>query len=155
MLSQGRSRIAPETVLKLIWCFGITFLLTHKFGTVWAIEMTADREEWSELLIGAKTAIRHPDRNRSGTSLIRRSCIPPRHGLGRQRTDRNLTQLQRQKLQLHDGSWSLNQPLLMTAIPTTLDDGHSNHPQIGKNHGHPQPTRQQLMLVNNEKSGHL
>ena len=40
------------------------------------------------------------------------------------------------------------QPLLMMAI-------NSNHPQTGKRHGHPQPARQPLMLVNNQKSGHL
>ena len=28
--------------------------------------------------------------------------------------------------------------------PTTPDDGHSNHPQTGKRHGHPQPAMQLL-----------
>ena len=69
------------------------------------------------------------------------------HGLGRQPTDRNRRLLRSQRLQLHDGSWSENE--------TTADDGHSNHPQTGKRHGHPQPARQPLMLVNNQKSGHL
>ena len=36
--------------------FRKTFLLTHKFGTAWPIELTADREEWSELPMGATTA---------------------------------------------------------------------------------------------------
>ena len=35
------------------------------------------------------------------------------------------------------------------------EDGHSNHPQAGKRHGHPRPALQPLMLVNNENSGHL
>ena len=69
------------------------------------------------------------------------------HGLAGQPTDRNQRLLQSQRPQLHDGSWSSN--------PTTPDDGHSNHPQTGKRHGHPQPARQSLMLVNNQKSGHL
>ena len=67
MLCQGSSRIAPQTVFQLTWCFRKTFLLPHKFTTAWAIEMTADREEWSELPIGATTA----------TSVIRRSSVPP------------------------------------------------------------------------------
>ena len=53
------------------------------------------------------------------------------HGLGRQPTDRNQTQLRTQRLQHHDDLWLLN--------PTTSDDGHSNHPQTGKRHAHPQP----------------
>ena len=44
-----RSCIAPQTVVQLTWCLRKTFLLTLKFGTAWAIEMTSDREEWSEL----------------------------------------------------------------------------------------------------------
>ena len=44
MLRQGRSCTAPQTVFQLTWCLRKTFLLTHKFGTAWAIEMTADRE---------------------------------------------------------------------------------------------------------------
>ena len=50
-------------------------------------------------------------------------------------------------MHLQDGSWWLN--------PTTPDDGHSNHPQTGKRHEYPQPARQPLMLVNNQKFGHL
>ena len=46
----------PQTVFQLNWCFRKTFLLTHKYGTAWAIEITAEREEWSELPIGATTA---------------------------------------------------------------------------------------------------
>ena len=78
MLRQGRSCIAPQTVFQLTWCFRKTFLLTHKFGTSWAIEMSADREEWSALPIGATTATR----TRSGTSVIRRSSVPPRAWVG-------------------------------------------------------------------------
>ena len=73
MLHQGRSCIAPQTVLQLTWCFRKTFLLMHKFGTAWAIKMIADREEWSELPMGATTETHI----RSGTSVIRRSSVPP------------------------------------------------------------------------------
>ena len=69
------------------------------------------------------------------------------HGLGRQSTDHNQRLLRSQRPQLHDGSWSLN--------PTTPGDAHSNHPQTGQRHGHPQPARQPLMLLNNQKSLHL
>ena len=68
-------------------------------------------------------------------------------GTGRQPTGRNQTQLRSQRLQHHDDLWLQN--------PTTPDDGHSNHPQTGKRHTHPQPAQQPLMLVNNQKSGHL
>ena len=43
MLHQGRSCIALQTVFQLTLCLRKTFLLTHKFGTACAIEMTADR----------------------------------------------------------------------------------------------------------------
>ena len=33
-----------QTVFQLTWCFRKTLLLSLKFGTAWAIEMTADRE---------------------------------------------------------------------------------------------------------------
>ena len=133
MLCQGRSRITPKTVFQLTWCYWKTFVLTHKFGTAWAIEMTADREEWSELPIGATTATS----TRSGTTVIGRSCVPPRPWIAP-------TTNWSQRLQLHDGSWSYN--------PTTHDDGHSNHPQTGKRHGHYQPSRQPLILVNNKNT---
>ena len=71
MLCQGSSRIAPQTVFQLTGCFKKTFLLTHKFGTTWAIKMTADREEWSEFPIGATTATH----TKSGTSVIRKSSV--------------------------------------------------------------------------------
>ena len=41
MLWKGRSIIAPQTVFQLTCCFTNTFLLTQRFGTAWAIEMTA------------------------------------------------------------------------------------------------------------------
>ena len=53
MLRQGSTHIAPQTVFELAWRFRKTLLLTHKCGTAWAIEMTADSKEWSELPIGA------------------------------------------------------------------------------------------------------
>ena len=59
-------------------CFRKTFLLTHKFGTAWAIDMTANRKELSELPICATTATS----TRSGTSVIRRSSVPPRAWVG-------------------------------------------------------------------------
>ena len=67
-----------QTVFQLTWCFRKTFLLTHKLGTACAVEMTAERHEWSELPMGATTATRI----RSGTSVIRRSSIPPRAWVG-------------------------------------------------------------------------
>ena len=79
MFRQGRSHIAPQTVFQLTWCFRKTFLLTHKLGTAYAVEMTAESEQWSELPIGATTATRI----RSGTYVIRRSSIPPRACMGR------------------------------------------------------------------------
>ena len=71
MLRQGRSCIAPQKVFQLTWCSRRTFLLTHKCRTAWAIDMTADKEEWSELPIGATTG------TRSGTSVISRPSVPP------------------------------------------------------------------------------
>ena len=71
MLGQGRSCVAPQTVFRLTCSFRKSFLLTQKFGTACAIEMTAQREEWSELLLGATTATR----TRSGTSVTRKSSI--------------------------------------------------------------------------------
>ena len=58
--------------------FPENFPLKLKFGTTWANEITADKEEWSELPIGATTVIR----TRSGTSVIRRSRVPPRARVG-------------------------------------------------------------------------
>ena len=70
----------------------------NKFGIAWAIEMSADREEWSELPMGATTAAG----TRSGTSVIRRTLFHHEHGSGRQPTDRNWTQLPSQRLQNYD-----------------------------------------------------
>ena len=39
--------------------------------------------------------------------------------------------------------------------PTTPDDGHSDHPQTGTSHAHPQPAQQPLMSVNSHMCGHL
>ena len=50
----------------------------HKFGTTWAIEMTADKEEWFDLPIGATTATC----TRSETSVIRSSSVLPRAWVG-------------------------------------------------------------------------
>ena len=72
-VTPDRSCIGPQTVSQLTWCFRKIFLLTHKFGTTWDIEMTTDREEWSELPIIATSATRI----RSGTSAIRRIRVPP------------------------------------------------------------------------------
>ena len=67
MLHQGRSCIAPQTVT---WCFRKPFLLTHKFVTTWAIEMTADREDWPELPIGATTATRISQEHQSSGGQV-------------------------------------------------------------------------------------
>ena len=76
MLRQGKSCNAPQTVFQFAWCLRKTFILTHKFGIAWATEITADREEWPELPIGATTT-----HNRSGTSVIRRArCSTARMG---------------------------------------------------------------------------
>ena len=55
------------TIIIMTWCFRKTFQLTHKFGSAWAIKMTADREEWSELPMHAATSIY----TKSGTLVIR------------------------------------------------------------------------------------
>ena len=47
---QGRCCIAPQTVFQWTWSSIKTFLLTQKFGTAWAGEMTAYREEWLSFL---------------------------------------------------------------------------------------------------------
>ena len=49
--------------------FRKSFLITHKFGTACAIEMIADREDWSECY--------NSNRARSGTSVIRRPRVAP------------------------------------------------------------------------------
>ena len=46
-------------------------LLTLKFETAWAMQMTSDWEEWSELPMGATTATC----TRSGTSVSMRSSV--------------------------------------------------------------------------------
>ena len=83
----------------------------------------------------------------SGTSVIRRSSVPPRAWVGRQPTGRNQTQLRSKRLQYHDDLWLQN--------PTTPDDGNSNHQETGIRHAHPHYAQQPLMLVNSQKSGHL
>ena len=57
MLCQGRTCIAPQTLFQLTRYLRKTFLLTHKFGTAWAIEMTADRRS-DQHPMGAATATR-------------------------------------------------------------------------------------------------
>ena len=69
------------------------------------------------------------------------------HGLGQQPTDHNQTQLRSQRLLHHDCVCLLN--------PTTHNDGHSTNPQTEQRHGHPHPAQQPLMLVINQKYGHL
>ena len=72
------------------------------------------------------------------------------NGLGRQPTDRN-QRLLRSQVKGRNSMTVLGriaQPLLMMAIQIT-------YKQTGKRHGHPQPARQPLMLVNNQKSGRL
>ena len=60
MLRQGRSCIAPQTAFQLTWCLRKTFPLAHKYGTAWAIEMTADRDEWFELNIDVFNSLAPP-----------------------------------------------------------------------------------------------
>ena len=69
------------------------------------------------------------------------------HGLGRQPTDLNWTQLRSQRLQHYDDSWSLN--------PTTPSDGHSNESQNRKEARTFSSARQPVMLVNGQKSSHI
>ena len=73
-ITPGQILHCTTTCIQITWCIMKTFLLTHKFGTAWAIDMTADREEWSELPMGATTATH----NRSETSVIKRSSVPKR-----------------------------------------------------------------------------
>ena len=103
------------TVFQLTWCFRKTFLLTHKFGTAWAIEMTADREEWSELPICATIATH----TRSGTSVIRRSNVPPRAWVGPTNNWSQPERVAKSKAATHAGSRWWTQPLLMMAIQIT------------------------------------
>ena len=58
--------------------FQETFLLTHKLGTAYAIEMTVESEEWSELTMSDTTVTRI----RSGTTVIMRSSIPTNAWVG-------------------------------------------------------------------------
>ena len=73
MIRQSRSCIAPQTVFQLTWCFRKTFITTLIFGSAWAIEMTAGREEWFKFHMSATTATH----TRSGTLVIKRSSVPP------------------------------------------------------------------------------
>ena len=125
-----------------IWCFWKTFLLTHKFETAWAIEMTADRQEWSALRMGATTATH----SRSGTSVIRRTSVPPFAWVG---PTTNWSQPDTVAKSKAATPWQF-----VVVDQTTPDGGHSNHPQTGKRHAHAHSAQQPLMLVNSQKSGH-
>ena len=93
MLIQGLNRIVsrpkfnvkPGQILNCTTnCIPINLMLKENFPTntqVWntlSHHMTADREEWSELPMGATTETR----TRSGTSVFRRSSVPPRAWVG-------------------------------------------------------------------------
>ena len=51
---------------------------TQVWNITWVAEMTADREEWSQLPMGATTSTR----TRSGASSIRKSSVPLRAWVG-------------------------------------------------------------------------
>ena len=70
--------VLHHTLIQLTWWLRKTFSLIHKFRTAWAIEMTPDREEWTDLPVGATTATH----TRSGTSVIRRSSVLQRAWAG-------------------------------------------------------------------------
>ena len=79
ILRQGSLLIASQTAVKLTWCFRSTLLLTDKLAIACAIEMATESDEWSELPSGATTTTL----TRLGTSVTRRSRVPPRgHELG-------------------------------------------------------------------------
>ena len=103
MLSLGRSCFAPQTVFELSWRFRKAFLLTNKFGTACAIELTADGEEWSELPIVATTATRA----RSGTSVIRKSRVPPRAWVGLTTNWSQPDTFEKSKAETSDSVWQI------------------------------------------------
>ena len=78
ILRQGSTPIASQTAVQLTQCFRSTILLTHMLGIACAIEMAIGSDEWSKLPSGATTATR----TRSGTSVIRRSRVPPHAWVG-------------------------------------------------------------------------
>ena len=77
-LHQGSSGIAQQTALQLTQCFRNIFQLTHKLGTDCAIKIAVKGDEWSELPCGTTTF----SSNRSWTSVIRRSRVPPHAWVG-------------------------------------------------------------------------
>ena len=79
MLRQGRSCIAPQTVFQLTWCLRKTFLLTHKFGT--RLSHRNDCQQRGVVWVTYRCYNSNPY-YRSGTSVIRRSSVPPRAWAG-------------------------------------------------------------------------
>ena len=98
--------------------------------------MTADKEEWSELPMGATTETR----TRSGTSVIRRSSVPPCAWVGPTTNWSQLDSYEVKGCNIMMMCGCRTQPLLMMAIDIA-------HKQESGTHI--------LMLVNSQKSGYL
>ena len=102
MFYHRRSCIAQQTAFKLIWCFRKTFQVMHKFGTAFAIEMTAYRDDWPELHMGDTTATY----TRTGTSVTGGQQFHYVYGSCKQLIHHNQTQSWCQWLQYHYYLWS-------------------------------------------------
>ena len=142
MLRQGsRSCITPQTVFQLSWC--LRKLLTNKFETAWAIEMTADREVWSELPMGATTVTHTRSRNISHQEVI---CSTMWMGWAYNQliATRHSCEVKGCNTISIRGGWA--QPLPMMAIQIV----HKS-----ERHAHSHFAWQPLMLVNSQKSSHL
>ena len=111
-VTPGKILYCTTNCITIAWMSRKTFRLTHKFGTACAIEMAADREEWSELPM-------HPY-TRLGTSVIRRSSVPPRAWVGPITNWSQPDTVAKSKAAI---PWRL----VELYNPTTPDDGHSNH----------------------------
>ena len=85
---------------------------------------------------------------RSGTSVTRRSSVPPRALVG---PTTYWSQTDKVAMSKPATPWQF----VVVEPNSTLDDGHSNPPRTGQRHEYPQSARKPLTLVNNQKSGHL
>ena len=139
MLCQSRSCIASQTVCQLKW-----FLrkISHQYTSFEQLEPSkwppTQKVTW--VTYDAATATHA----RSGTSVIRRSSVPSRARAG---TTTNWSQPDTVAKSKATTQWRF-----VVLEPNHSYDCHSNHPQTGKRHGHPQPARLLLMLVNGQKS---
>ena len=98
MLRQSRFCIATQTVFQLTWCFWKIFVLTHNFGTGWAL--ATERRDLSYIWMLQQQTVLGPEHQSSLGQVFHHM-----HGSGRQPTDHNQTLLRSPWQQHHDNLW--------------------------------------------------